>query len=111
MVITNFVGGVLLIFNNYTGDVLNFGLALERARSLGYSVSIPYLGLENIIPNNVLQTLDQKSQLTKHKLKTCFNILRLHKKTFNFQQTDKKMVVKFFIKIINIIVTVMEKKR
>lgn len=30
--------GCLLIVKNYTGDRLNFGLALEQARSLGYKV-------------------------------------------------------------------------
>ena len=30
-------GGCLLIFKNYTGDRLNFGLAAERARALGFA--------------------------------------------------------------------------
>ena len=33
-----FTDGVLLIVINYTGDRLNFGLALERARSEGIRV-------------------------------------------------------------------------
>ena len=33
-------GGCLLIFKNYTGDRLNFGLAVERARALGKKVEI-----------------------------------------------------------------------
>lgn len=30
--------GCLLIVKNYTGDRLNFGLAAEQARALGYQV-------------------------------------------------------------------------
>ena len=36
-------GGCLLIFKNYTGDRLNFGLAAERARALGRKVEIVIL--------------------------------------------------------------------
>uniref|UniRef100_A0A1B6MSX1 DhaK domain-containing protein n=1 Tax=Graphocephala atropunctata TaxID=36148 RepID=A0A1B6MSX1_9HEMI len=32
-------GGVLVILNNYTGDILNFGLAVERAKAKGYNVN------------------------------------------------------------------------
>lgn len=32
--------GVLLIVKNYTGDRLNFGLALEQARNLGVGVAM-----------------------------------------------------------------------
>ena len=33
-------GGCLVIFKNYTGDRLNFGLAVERARALGRQVEV-----------------------------------------------------------------------
>ena len=33
-------GGVLLLFNNYTGDRLNFGIAAERARAEGLRVGM-----------------------------------------------------------------------
>jgi dihydroxyacetone kinase len=33
-------GGCLVIFKNYTGDRLNFGLAVERARTLGKKVEV-----------------------------------------------------------------------
>lgn len=33
-------GGCLIIFKNYTGDRLNFGLAVERARALGKQVEV-----------------------------------------------------------------------
>ncbi|WP_428681258.1 dihydroxyacetone kinase subunit DhaK [Reyranella sp.] len=33
-------GGCLVIFKNYTGDRLNFGLAVERARALGKQVEV-----------------------------------------------------------------------
>lgn len=36
--------GVLLIVKNYTGDVLHFGLAGERARALGYNVEVFVVG-------------------------------------------------------------------
>lgn len=36
--------GVLLIVKNYTGDVLHFGLAGERARALGYDVEVFVVG-------------------------------------------------------------------
>ncbi|KAG8271310.1 triokinase/FMN cyclase-like isoform X2 [Homalodisca vitripennis] len=32
-------GGVLVILNNYTGDILNFGLAVERAKAKGYNAN------------------------------------------------------------------------
>lgn len=38
------VAGTLLLLNNYTGDRLNFGLALERARAEGLRVSMVILG-------------------------------------------------------------------
>lgn len=34
------LGGVLVMIMNYTGDVLNFGLAVEMARNIGYNVSV-----------------------------------------------------------------------
>lgn len=37
-------GGVLLVIPNYTGDCLNFGLALERARSEGIDVESVNVG-------------------------------------------------------------------
>lgn len=37
-VAANCTGGVLVLIMNYTGDVLNFGLAVEMARNLGYNV-------------------------------------------------------------------------
>lgn len=33
-----FVGGVFVLIMNYTGDVLNFGLAVETAKEEGYNV-------------------------------------------------------------------------
>lgn len=36
--------GILLIVKNYTGDVLHFGLAGERARSLGYDTEVVVIG-------------------------------------------------------------------
>lgn len=35
-------GGVLVMIMNYTGDVLNFGLAVEMARNLGHNVSVEF---------------------------------------------------------------------
>ena len=32
------LGGIVLVVNNYTGDRLNFGLALERAKAKGIKV-------------------------------------------------------------------------
>lgn len=32
--------GILLVLNNYTGDRLNFGIAIERARLLGYNIDM-----------------------------------------------------------------------
>ncbi len=43
-------GGCLLIINNYTGDRLNFGLALERARSLGKKVEVVIVKDDIAIP-------------------------------------------------------------
>ena len=44
-------GGCLLIFKNYTGDRLNFGLAAERARALGKKVEIVILRDDIALPD------------------------------------------------------------
>ena len=44
-------GGCLLIFKNYTGDRLNFGLAAERARVLGKKVEVVIVRDDIAIPN------------------------------------------------------------
>jgi len=36
----SFVAGVIVVINNYTGDRLNFGMAIERARIEGIKVEI-----------------------------------------------------------------------
>lgn len=38
MILCLSLGGILLVVNNYTGDRLNFGLALERAKARGIKV-------------------------------------------------------------------------
>lgn len=43
--------GCLLIVKNYTGDRLNFGLAAERARALGRSVSMVIVGDDIALPD------------------------------------------------------------
>ena len=40
--------GCLLIVKNYTGDQLNFGLAAEKARRLGYNVEMLIVGVTDI---------------------------------------------------------------
>ncbi len=42
--------GCLLIVKNYTGDRLNFGLAAERARALGYKVRMVVIGDDVALP-------------------------------------------------------------
>ena len=42
--------GCLLIVKNYTGDRLNFGLAAERAKALGYKVEMVIVGDDIAIP-------------------------------------------------------------
>ena len=32
--------GIILMFNNYTGDRLNFGIAMERARGEGINIGL-----------------------------------------------------------------------
>ena len=44
-------GGCLLIFKNYTGDRLNFGLAVERARALGRKIEVVVVRDDVAIPN------------------------------------------------------------
>lgn len=44
-------GGCLLIVKNYTGDRLNFGLAAERARTLGKKVKMVVVSDDIAIPN------------------------------------------------------------
>jgi len=43
--------GCLLIVKNYTGDRLNFGLAAERARALGYKVQMIVVGDDVALPD------------------------------------------------------------
>ena len=44
--------GTLMIVKNYTGDRLNFGIALERARSEGMKVSVVIVGEDCALPSN-----------------------------------------------------------
>ncbi|CAH02144.1 dihydroxyacetone kinase [Kluyveromyces lactis] len=44
--------GVLLIVKNYTGDVLHFGLAAERARALGINCSVAVIGDDVAVGRN-----------------------------------------------------------
>ena len=44
--------GCLLIVKNYTGDRLNFGLAAEKARRLGYKVEMVIVGDDISLPDN-----------------------------------------------------------
>ena len=44
-------GGCLLIFKNYTGDRLNFGLAAERARAQGKKIEVVIVRDDIAIPN------------------------------------------------------------
>ena len=43
--------GCLLIVKNYTGDRLNFGLAAERARALGYKVEMVFVADDIALPD------------------------------------------------------------
>ncbi len=44
--------GCLLIVKNYTGDRLNFGLAAERARSMGLAVEVVIVADDIALPDN-----------------------------------------------------------
>ncbi|QHM72733.1 dihydroxyacetone kinase subunit DhaK [Mixta intestinalis] len=44
--------GCLLIVKNYTGDRLNFGLAAEKARTLGYKVELAIVQDDIALPEN-----------------------------------------------------------
>ncbi|WP_112166979.1 glycerone kinase [Klebsiella sp. WCHKl090539] len=44
--------GCLLIVKNYTGDRLNFGLAAEKARRMGYNVEMLIIGDDISLPDN-----------------------------------------------------------
>ncbi|MEQ4530015.1 MAG: dihydroxyacetone kinase subunit DhaK, partial [Mixta sp.] len=44
--------GCLLIVKNYTGDRLNFGLAAEKARALGYKVELAIVQDDIALPEN-----------------------------------------------------------
>lgn len=44
--------GCLLIVKNYTGDRLNFGLAAEKARRMGYNVEMLIVGDDISLPDN-----------------------------------------------------------
>ena len=44
--------GTLMIVKNYTGDRLNFGIALEQARSEGMKVSMVIVGEDCALPSN-----------------------------------------------------------
>ena len=43
--------GTLLIVKNYTGDRLNFGIALERAKSEGMKVGMVVVGEDCALPS------------------------------------------------------------
>ena len=43
--------GCLLIVKNYTGDRLNFGLAAEKARQLGYEVEVVFVADDTALPD------------------------------------------------------------
>ncbi|MCC8428622.1 dihydroxyacetone kinase subunit DhaK [Reyranella aquatilis] len=45
-------GGCLVIFKNYTGDRLNFGLAVERARALGRKVEVVIVKDDIALPDS-----------------------------------------------------------
>ncbi len=45
-------GGCLLIFKNYTGDRLNFGLAVEKARALGKKIETVIVKDDIALPKN-----------------------------------------------------------
>jgi ATP-dependent dihydroxyacetone kinase len=45
-------GGCLVIFKNYTGDRLNFGLAVERARALGKRVEVVIVKDDIALPDS-----------------------------------------------------------
>ena len=45
--------GCLLIVKNYTGDRLNFGLAAEKARALGFKVEIVIVDDDIALPNDI----------------------------------------------------------
>ena len=44
-------GGTLMIVKNYTGDRLNFGIALERAKSEGMEVRMVIVGEDCALPS------------------------------------------------------------
>lgn len=44
--------GCLLVVKNYTGDRLNFGLAAERAKAMGYRVEMVIVGDDVALPDN-----------------------------------------------------------
>lgn len=44
--------GCLVIIKNYTGDRLNFGLAVEKAKEMGYKVDLIVVGDDISIPEN-----------------------------------------------------------
>lgn len=44
-------GGTLMIVKNYTGDRLNFAIALERARSEGMKVTMVIVGEDCALPS------------------------------------------------------------
>jgi ATP-dependent dihydroxyacetone kinase len=44
-------GGCLVIFKNYTGDRLNFGLAVEKARALGKKLEVVIVKDDIALPN------------------------------------------------------------
>ena len=59
--------GCLLIVKNYTGDRLNFGLAAEKARSLGKKVEMVVVGDDIAIPG-ILQPRGVAGTLFVHKI-------------------------------------------
>ncbi|MFK8076758.1 MAG: dihydroxyacetone kinase subunit DhaK [Granulosicoccus sp.] len=59
--------GCLLVIKNYTGDRLNFGLAAEKAKSLGYNVEMVIVG-DDIAIENALQPRGIAGTVFVHKV-------------------------------------------
>lgn len=69
--------GSLMIFKNYTGDRLNFGIALEQARSEGIDVQMVIIGDDCALPtlgHSVTGRRGLCGTLLVHKVGSCLKL-------------------------------------
>ena len=71
--------GTLMIVKNYTGDCLNFGIALERAKAEGMKVEMVIVGEDTALPSEgkLAGRRGLCGTILVHKVRMCIHMYRL----------------------------------